>query len=297
MINLKSLLSEDAAQKISLQQAVDRRLFGPVYHGTDSDKIEKIDREGFKIFVGHERSGDVAQGYETSNYYEGIPAPIHHLGFGVYFTTTKSIAKKFAHGTTTGMRTYFLDVPRLETINFGANRTMMKWWRDNGYDYKITPETTFGGMRTDWGGTKNTLPAIREERVRATVHMTEYLKSHYDAVWFKGKGMYKLLDGDQVCVYDTSKIYVFDKAMVQPGEIGSKVVSRVGIDPYGRGEIKIPMGTKGIIKNKQDAEEIRKNYPLAKWTEDAKHVYTIKWEKGGEMTGVLDKWIEPYFNK
>lgn len=276
------ILSEDL-QIVSPQTAKDKGLFGPIYHGTTSDKLEKISSHGFNVFVGHERSGDVSQGYQASDYYGGIPAPIHHLGFGVYFTTVQAIAKKFSEGSNK-IGPYFIDTPRMETINFGSPRTMMKWWLENGYDYKKSPETLFGTGQTN-------LSLIRQERLRATQNMTNFLKAKYDAIWYKGKGMYKLLDGDQVVVFDPNKIYKVNKDMAQPDEIGSKVVAKVGIDTYGREEIKIPIGTKGVIIDKKKPME------LQKWAEGSEWIYHIKWEKGGVMWDVLDKWIEPYTKK
>jgi hypothetical protein len=41
--------------------------------------------------------------------------------------------------------------------------------------------------------------------------MTDRLKAKYDAVWFKGKGMFKLLDGDQICVYNPNLIFKYNK--------------------------------------------------------------------------------------
>lgn len=298
MIPLKSLLSEDL-KKISLQQAQDNRFFGPVYHGTSQENREKIAMDGFRIRIGHERSGDVTNGFEVSDYSGGIPAPIHFLGFGVYFTTVRAIAKKFSGGTGRGITPFFLDVPGLETINFGSTSNMMKWWMANGYDYKVTPETTFGGMRTDWGGTKNTLPAIREERLRATKNMTQHLSTRYDAVWYKGKGMFKLLDGDQVCVYDPSNIYLMDKSLIQPGEIGSVVVAkrRIAHLNYAGEEYRvIEAGDKGIILGKEDITSKREQYPKY-WAERAiKYVIDVKFKNAGTQQ-VEDVDVEPYTKK
>lgn len=284
MIKLKSLIREEN-KKISLQSAMDQKMFGPVYHGTTSDKQAVIDKEGFKLFIGNERSGDISHGYEISPYSHGMPAPVHHLGFGIYFTTSKSIFKQFNQGTAAGMRTYFLNVPQLETINWGSPNTMMKWWIANGYDYKVTPPTTFGNEQTN-------LAAIRIERLRATNNLTDVLKSKYDAVWYKGQGMYRLLDGDQICVYNPDNIYQIDKSLIKSGEIGSMVKAKVGIDPYGREEITIPIGTKGIILKKTSTKDFFERYPLAKWAEGSDYLYDIKWKKGGTMHQVLDKWIE-----
>ena len=265
---------------ISPQYAKDSGFFGPVYHGSTSDKLSQIDSQGFKITVGSERSGDVSHEYESGDYYSGIPAPIHHMGYGIYFTTVKSIAKRFSYGNP-NIGPYFLDAPRIETINWGSPRTMMKWWIENGYDYKKTPQTTFGNNETD-------LFAIRQERMRATVHMTAYLKERYDVVWYKGKGISRLLDGDQVVVFNPAKIYKLDKTLAKPGEIGSTVISKVGIDPYSRGTVVVPIGTKGVIVDKKKPNEHQKCAEGSEW------IYSIKYEKGGVQWGILDSWIEPY---
>jgi len=293
MIVLKEILTETKVQQLSPQEAREKKLFGPVYHGTTEDNRQEIDASGFKVFYGNERSGNITHGYEVSDYWGGMPAPIHHLGFGIYFTTVLSIAKQYNYGTARGLKVYFLDVPRLETINFGAPRTMMKWWVENGYDYKVTPGTTFGGTRTDFGGTKNTLPAIRDERYRATVHLTEELKKKYDAVWFKGKGMYRLLDGDQVCVYDVNNIFEMNPKLAKPGEIGSKVVAIQGIDPYGRGEIVVPQGTRGVILHRTNAEQMRQDFPLNSMAKVAnQYLYDIHWKKGGKVSQIPDAWVQ-----
>ena len=129
MIKLKSLITEAKVPKISLQQAVDNDLFGPVFHGTKAEYRDAIDREGFKVVQGLFGSSGMSQGYENSPYgLSGVPPPIHHLGFGAYFTTSRTIAKKYSGGTVKGMKTYYLNIPKLETINWGSPNTMMKWW-------------------------------------------------------------------------------------------------------------------------------------------------------------------------
>jgi hypothetical protein len=272
MIKMKSLLSEDL-KRISLQDALDRKLFGPVYHGTSQDNLGKIDREGFRIVTGLYGTAGMTQGYQPGTPYQGdIPAPIHHLGFGVYFTTVKAIAKRFAGGTAKGMKAYFLDAPRMGEINFGATHTMMKWWIKNGYDPELAKQGEGG-------------------RYYATLKLTEELKSKHDAVWFKGKGIHRLLDGDQVCVYDPNNIYVMDKSLIKAGEIGSKVVAKFDLDPYGRGEIVVPKGTIGIINDKEIPNE------LQKWAEGSTYVYKVKFIKGGNQYNLTDKQIEPYVGK
>jgi len=270
MIKLKDILLEGKVQKISWQNALDRKFFGPVYHGTSEQNRLKIDDMGFKIFMGDtERSDNISHGYELQDYHGGIPAPIHHLGFGIYFTTNKNIAKRFNIGTARGLKIYYLDAPSIETINFGAPKTMMKWWIENGYDYKKTSETTFGTPLTS-------LIEIKKERFRATVNMTNNLKQKYDAVWFKGKGIYALLDGDQVCVYDVDNIFEVDIKLSKPGDVGSKVRQKSD----GMIGVIVPSWTD------RDPELIRqlckKNGIEPCWVHpNTKKLYQVKWKKGG----------------
>jgi len=288
MINLKSLLTEAKVPKISLQQATDANMFGPVYHGTSSEKRDKIAMDGFIIPIGTERSGDISNGYEMGDYSGGIPAPIHHLGFGVYFTTVLSIAKNYSGGTLRGMSIYFLNAPRIETINWGSPNTMMKWWMKSGYDYKATPVTRFATDVTN-------LQAIRQERLRATIHMTEELKSKYDAVWYKGKGMYRLLDGDQVVAFDPSIIYEVDPKLARGFEIGAKVQSKRQIEILNfQGEVyrRVENGDRGIILGRQDVTLARKQWP-DHWAKRAsKYVLDVKFKKSGRQQ-VEDVDVEP----
>lgn len=298
MIKLKSLINEEKISILSPQEVKDRGLWGPVWHGTSQENWELIDKEGFKVFIGNEIDGNVSHGYEVSDYSNGIPAPIHHLGFGIYFTTKLSIAKKYNHGTSKGLKQYYLDVPKLEVINFAAPNTMMKWWIKNGYDFKKTPETTFGGIRNDWGGTVNTLPNIRNERLRATNNLTDELKSKYDAVWFKGKTLYSVLDGDQVCVYDPKNIYQVDYRLAKPFEIGSFVIAKDDIKRVNyNGEIykQIEKGTKGLVIKKTLAKDVIDKYPTANtWVKNANWIFEVSWVKGGSWHDVLDFEIDPY---
>ncbi len=283
MIKLKSLIYEAQVPKISLQQAVDEKLFGPVFHGTTQDNLAKIDAEGFKVIVGLYGTSGMSQGYENIPYgLSGAPPPIHHLGFGVYFTTSMSNAKMFAGGTVKGMKTYFLKIPNYETINWGSPNTMMKWWIKNGYDPKLA--------RQGEGG-----------RYMATAKMTELLKSKWDAVWYKGKGMYRLLDGDQVCVYEPDgKIFEIDKTLSTGLQIGAKVKALRDLQwtdfegkPYGS---TVPAGTIGIVKNKQeiDPEWIAKwkENPNARMKNINKYALMVKWKRGGELQ-VADGDVQP----
>lgn len=268
MIKLKPLLSEDL-KRLSLQQVIDGGFFGPVYHGTSQENLAKIGQEGFKITKGLYGTAGMTQGYQPGKTYgnTGIPAPIHHLGFGSYFTTVKTIAKKFAGGTTKGMKPYYLDIPRKEVINFGSENNMMKWWIKNGYDPELAKQGEGG-------------------RYQATLKMTEELSSKYDGVWFKGESIRRLLDGNQVVVFDTNNIYLMDKTLIKPWEIGSRVVSKNDIDPYGRGTNIIPKNTVGMITEK------RKSNEMQTWAAGSDYIYNVKFGGLGEYS-ILPKDIEP----
>jgi hypothetical protein len=261
-----------AQSKISPQEAYDRKLFGPVYHGTTSENREKIQDSGFQIYENPSMTGETRNGYEGKrSYYADIPAPVHHLGYGVYFTTSKAIAKNFNEGSGRGLATYYLDVPNMATINFAVPKTMMNWWVQNGYDPELA----------------------KTDQVAATKKMTQSLASRYDAVYFKGKGLYRLLDGDQICVYDTSRIYVLDKSIVQPGGMGTKV--RL-INPLDYRTKQLPIGTMGtIVRIEADQPEIDKNrieYPKYYVDPKTTKIFTVKWNKGGTMMGVQDIEVE-----
>lgn len=219
--------------KVSPIEVKKRGLFGPIYHGTTEQGREAINQMGFKPFVGAARTGEVVNGFELTNWWLGIPPPIHMLGFGVYFTTIKSIAKKFNQGTTKGLKSYYIDAPRFEKINFGVNKTMMEWWQKNGYDMK--PIRWSSGTVGSYQGIKilgdtpeGEVQAIEKERVKATINLTNTLKSKYDAVWYKGKSMKTLLDGDQVCVYDISNIYELDNESWEGYHIGGGIYVKTG---------------------------------------------------------------------
>jgi len=215
-------------------------MWGPIYHGTSLENREKIERYGFEIFYGSERDGNVRHGYIDQPYCDGIPPPIHHLGFGVYFTTVLAIAKQFNDGTGKNIPTYFIDSNRVGVINFGANTTMMKWWIKNGFDPRIA----------------------KTDRITATRLLTDNLKNQFDAVWYKGKGIRRLLDGDQICVYYPDLIYQVDKSMSAPGDIGSKVIRKSD-------------GMKGFLLQRRSLAE------YSPYHNGEKEYLTIKWTKGG----------------
>lgn len=279
IIKLKSLITEAKVPRISLQQAKDANLFGPVFHGTKQETLSKIGDEGFKVITGMYGTDGMEQGYQPGSSYgnTGVPPPIHHLGFGVYFTTSKNIAKKFAGGTVRGMKIYFLKVPKKEEINWGSPNTMMKWWIKNGYDPEIAKRGEGG-------------------RYMATAKLTEELKSKWDAVWYKGRGIHTLLDGDQVCVYEPEgKIFEIDLSLSRGFDIGSKVVTKHKIEYFdyeGKPYRSIPAGLRGIIVRRNDAEKARQENPIY-WAKRAKkYDLAVRFEKGGEQQ-VEDVDVEP----
>ena len=159
---------------------------------------------------------------------------------------------------------------------------MMRWWVENGYNYDTkTKSKLFGTAETD-------LRAIKNERARATLNLTRTLKSKYDAVWFKGKGLHQLLDGDQVCIFNPDKILEIDSNLASPMDIGSRVKTVENLYDYDHKTVKIPVGSVGMVINKQRTSE------LWKWAEGSEFVYAIKFSKGGTQHNILDKQIKPY---
>jgi hypothetical protein len=195
---------------ISPEDVEKLHLFGPVYHGTTEDNRKLIQHQGFQFFKGLPRAANVSHGYEMHGYgYSDTPPPIHHLGFGAYFTRAYSIAKDFNLGTSRGLEDYYVGGanykrPRILEINWGSPNTMMKWWRENGYDMPSIKSI-------------KDPQELEDQWIKSTDNLTNYLKSKYDAVYYKGKGMRKLLDGDQVCVYRPEEcIYTINYKM-SPG--------------------------------------------------------------------------------
>jgi hypothetical protein len=213
-------------------------LFGPVWHGTSADNREIIQHRGFQFFKGLPRGQNVSHGYEMRNYgTTNIPPPIHHMGFGTYFTRTKSIAKDFNFNTTKGLRDYYIGgpnytKPKIEVINFGSPNTMMKWWRQHGYD--MQPISNF----------KNDEEKERQW-IKSTENLTNNLKSQYDAVYFKGKGIRRLLDGDQICVFRPEEsVYYIDWNLSKGYDIGNGLHIKIG----DRIQIKGTKATAQVIK-------------------------------------------------
>jgi hypothetical protein len=123
--------------KVSPEQAEKMKLVGPVYHGTTQSNHAEINIRGFDIYVGHPNQGKLS-GYELKHYALGRPAPVHHLGFGVYFTFNKTRATKiYNRGTSVGLKPYYIDANPIETINFGVADKMMKWWIKIFWIYQV----------------------------------------------------------------------------------------------------------------------------------------------------------------
>lgn len=203
LIDEESFVFNEAVEEISFAEVQRRKMFGPVYHGTSQEKQEVIKKSGFHVFIGGASTGNVTHGYGLSRYGgTPYPPPVHHLGYGIYFTTSKSIGKMYNGGTVKGLREYYLDVPRLLTINFASESKMMNWWRDHGYDMDESMD--------------------EGKRIQATINLTNNLKEKYDAVYFKGKGIHKLLDGDQICVFDPNRVYVMNPDLSAEGELAPK---------------------------------------------------------------------------
>ena len=279
--NFQIFEGKSGLKKISKQEAIDKKMFGPVYHGTRPQNWENIFTQGFKIFY-----ENPANTYLERPYDSGYFPPLHHLGYGIYFTSVKSIAKKFNFGTERNLKEFYLDVHNICEIRFGSKKNMMKWWLENGYNGKLG----------------------KVDRAKATKKMTNFLKSKYDAVWFKDKAMYgPALDGDQIVVFDPSKIYMVDESLSGKKEIGSKVKSTediirktfqidsaTGEHKHGF-EIDVPKGTTGKIINRKSVQEIIKKFnfkPEENWAYGSEYIYTVKFNKGGTQHNLLDKDIE-----
>ncbi len=228
MLNFKSWLLTEMAQvkRVSPEDVEQLKLFGPVYHGSTQDNLKAISQDGFKLFKGAPRSGNISNGYQLKHYANSLPPPIHHLGYGIYFTTNKSVAKRYSYGTVKGLVPYYIHAPNMGTINFGAPNTMMKWWLQNGY-------TAHPNMTQD-------------EWVQATENLTNTLSSKYDAIWFKGKGLTTLLDGDQIVVFNINNIFQLDNDL------------SVGYEDHGN---ILKIGNKITFKNSPVKAEILKVNP------------------------------------
>jgi len=331
-VKYSEILTEAAIPAISPQEAKDRGMFGPVYHGTEGD-INQITSTGFNpkysvpmsIDPISGRPVETAHGYSMDQYAHGLPPPIHHLGYGSYFTTVKSIAIQYNGGTTKGLKTFYIDTKNILEINFGAPNTMMKWWREHGYT--MSPEAVKKRDVKAW--------------IKATGILTRNLRQEYDAVWYKGKGIRKLLDGDQICVYNSKLIYIIDPKLASGLEIGAKV-THTGVNSrrdrndiymddlqpndFGNAGKLAGSGWKGIFKatdaNGNDVPRSGTNvgnYPMhmipppgmigtivdkqkikpefAQYHGNSPYLYTVKWNKGGVMHNYREDELQPVMSK
>ena len=316
----REVLTEAPIAVISPQQATG--MFGPLYHGTRGDPSEIV-ATGFDVArsmpqgVGGSRNTPIgtSNGYPLEPYgHTGVAPPVHHLGFGAYLTTSKTIAKQFAGGTVKGMRTFYLDSPgagapgsrsRVLEINFGSPNTMMRWWREQGYDMSI--EATKARDTRAW--------------IAATMKLTMKLQAEYDAVWFKGRGIYRLLDGDQVCVYRPELLRVVDPKLATGLDIGAKVVHSQIIperyrgsnvfyvddlkeDDFGNAGRLAAAGWRGIFRADVEEHPTARRYPIhmipppglvGVLTPTQKPpLRSVKWRTGGEMFNYDPQELKPY---
>lgn len=300
-------LFEAAVEVISPQDAVDQKMFGPMYHGTQAD-LSDIIATGFDKYRSIPTNTNVtSNGYSFENYGQtGIAAPIHHLGFGTYFTTVKAIAKAYAGNTMKGMSTFYLASTKVEEINFGSPNTMMRWWLANGYN--MTVEDTRTRDRKAW--------------LQATNNLTKTLSARSDAVWFLGKGMRKLLDGDQVCVFDPSLIRVVDPKRATGLQIGAKVthtqvlktrfqgsnifyVDDLKPDDFMTAGRLAGNGWRGVYRGDEAPHPTVGRFPvhfipppgmvgiITRAPTEADGWFSVKWKKGGEMYNYTREELQP----
>jgi ADP-Ribosyltransferase in polyvalent proteins len=211
------ILYEAPVQRISKQEAINRGMFGPVYHGTTEYNRTIIQQQGFKTaFV-----DDVSErnGYYNYDYYR----PIHSLGLGIYFTPSKTVAKQYNQDSLRGIIEYYLDVPRLAEIGFTSLNTIRGWWYQNGFDLQH--------IKTPSGSAFERIKyqLLAGEQLRATQNMTKVLSSKYDAVYLRRNSYRRGVDSEQIVVFDPKKIYQIDKNMSSGWDVGSKVIHNQNI--------------------------------------------------------------------
>jgi hypothetical protein len=127
--------------------------------------------------------------------------------------------------------------------------------------------------------------------------------------------MYRVLDGDQVCVYDPSNIYLVDPSMSKEFEIGSKVVLVQDLVEYkheyadksGNGTVVFQSRNKNpfpedkyysaskvigtvLIVPKGMTGEIKNSYVN---TKDGNTYFTVKFKKGGTYQNTPKDILKP----
>jgi hypothetical protein len=192
---LPAMLYEEAQELVTTRVAEGRGYSGPFYHGTEHlYRKNEILQNGFRIFIGPARSGDVAMGFawDPQN-----PMPVHPLGYGVYLTRSMDYAKVYAYGNREKVIKCYLRVPQSEifNVNFQAMTTWNKFWRENGFN----PE----------------LVKSKQDRTTATVEMTRQLSSKFRAIEYTNKKMMGAGNGigdkTQICVYNPADIVIVDE--------------------------------------------------------------------------------------
>ena len=204
------LVKLSALQRVSPAQIQQMKLIGPFYHGTTETNFSSIMDEGFTFAEEEAHTGTTRHGFPNVNFgYTDCPVPVHFLGYGTYFTSVKSLARDYdARRSKSEVFKYqfYINAPRLLKINFAASNSMVKWWIKHGYNPEIA----------------------KIDRVGATQDLTRNLKKDYDAVFFTSAGIHgaRMLDGNQICVYDPVNIFLLDQDLALPFEEGSHVVSK-----------------------------------------------------------------------
>jgi hypothetical protein len=212
---VKKTISETFFQKVPLENT--SSMFGPLYHGTTELDMESILDHGFSVIEGEIRT-DKKHGLR--NNIEEVDGkkfrlPCDFLGFGVYMTKSKTNSNRYGKNFN---KRFYLDTDKILKINFASFNRIAKWWIENGYD----PELSM------------------KDRVEATRKMTSRLSSKYDAVWFSGKGYGRLLDGDQVVIFNKDVIRIVEEDVVKRKDvtkIGDRIKSNSFYDLENKKEI------------------------------------------------------------
>ena len=319
---MKDNIFESAIPVISPQEAHDHKMFGPLYHGTKHD-INDIISNGFDVKksipydIGvslNNRPIGTSNGFSLESYGNtGFAPPVHFLGYGNYFTTVKAIAKNFSGGTAKGQRQFYLDSQNVLEINYGSENTMMKFWLQNGYD--MTSDATKNRNVKKW--------------IEATHNLTNNLKSQYDAVWYKGKSIRKLLDGDQICIYKPELIRIVDAKLATGLQIGAKVfhtqkiperytksnvfyIDDLKSDDFGNAGRLAGSKWRGVFRADESDDDLKmrisrgvgrypvhfippKNMPGI-IANQSNGMFWVKWKKGGVMYNYTAEELEPFTN-
>lgn len=239
---------------------------GPLYHGTTPDAIPLINAEGFKWEEEEAGLGGSSHGYLPNmdygyegNRVEGCSPPVHHLGYGIYLTQSKTRSRDLfgnpawhPYGSMRNVLEFrLLDTARILEVNFRAPNKMMQWWRDHGFECELS----------------------KTDRIAATKMLTATLSNECDACLFTGKGFGRGLDGNQICVYNPSFLRRIDKKLAQTGEIGSKVRRKED-------------GMMGTLLGRRSLEKFKHLHG------GETEFFTIRWRRGGTDMNVYPNQVE-----